>query len=40
MNGVIARICMNDWGNRTFGFISGEDGQDYFFIKTPSPTAL
>ena len=33
MNGTVSRICLNPWGNRTFGFILGDDGVEYFFHK-------
>ena len=33
MNGNVTSIIENDRGNRTYGFILGEDGQDYFFHK-------
>ena len=33
MNGNITNICTNDYGNRTYGFILGEDGRDYFFHR-------
>lgn len=34
MNGDITRICENNWGQQTYGFILGEDGQNYFFHKS------
>lgn len=34
MNGSITSICTNDQGNRTYGFILGEDNQNYFFHKS------
>lgn len=34
MNGDINRICMNNQGHPAYGFISGEDGRQYFFYKT------
>lgn len=33
MNGTVTNICTNQWGNRTFGFILGDDGVEYFFHK-------
>lgn len=33
MNGDITKICLNNQGNRTYGFILGEDGRGYFFHK-------
>lgn len=33
MNGTVNNICTNQWGNRTFGFILGDDGIKYFFHK-------
>lgn len=33
MNGYITSLCTNNQGNRTYGFILGEDHQDYFFHK-------
>lgn len=33
MNGTVSSICLNQWGNRTFGFILGDDGVEYFFHK-------
>lgn len=34
MNGTVTNICTNQQGNRTFGFILGDDGVEYFFHKT------
>lgn len=33
MYGNITNICTNNFGKRTYGFILGEDGQDYFFHR-------
>lgn len=33
MNGTVSSICLNHRGNRTFGFILGDDGVEYFFHK-------
>ena len=33
MNGNITTICINEMGHRTYGFILGEDGVNYFFHK-------
>lgn len=33
MNGSITNIYSNLKGNRTYGFIFGEDSRDYFFHK-------
>jgi cold shock CspA family protein len=33
MNGNISEIKLNDRGAKTFGFIYGNDGNDYFFHK-------
>ena len=33
MNGTVTSICLNNWGNRTYGFILGDDGNEYFFHK-------
>lgn len=34
MNGIITRLCSNQYGNLTYGFIFGEDHQEYFFFHT------
>ena len=33
VNGHITSLCTNNRGNRTYGFILGENHQDYFFHK-------
>lgn len=33
MNGNITSIHINSWGNRDYGFILGENGDDHFFHK-------
>ena len=34
MNGTVYKICSNQWNNKTFGFILGDDGQEYYFHKS------
>lgn len=34
MNGNITSICTNYSGNKTYGFILGEDGRNYFFHRS------
>ena len=34
MNGNIMTLKDNSLGVKTYGFIFGEDGKDYFFIRT------
>lgn len=34
MNGTVYKICSNQWGNKAYGFIMGDDGQEYYFHKS------
>ena len=34
MNGTVYKLCSNQWGNKAYGFILGDDGQEYYFHKS------